>query len=279
MYIISNVPLFLYSLDTVRSRDRGIPLYNDAREAFGLPRKSTWAEISSDPDVQKRLEDTYATIDRVEALMGGLAEDHVNGGNYGELFYKSFSEQWINIRDSDRFWYENQDAGFSNEEIAKIQTTTLLDILIRNTPKSSSYPQNLWYVQPATLKSPVGNTTYEDSILLADGFKIQWKIDGSDITFLITISSTNSWFGLGFNPNSDAMSGTDMMIFRSFEKTVTGRNYKGVGRAIKPMELPDDDQILTILTTKIADGMTQVEVKRPIEAKNRKTIDGNIESM
>ncbi|CAI2162308.1 12048_t:CDS:10 [Funneliformis geosporum] len=131
------------SLDTVRSRDRGIPLYNDAREAFGLTRKSSWAEISSDLDVQKRLEDTYGTVDRVEALMGGLAEDHINGGNYGELFYKSFSEQWKLIRDSDRFWYENQDAGFSQEDIAKIKTTTLLDILIRNSPKSSLYPQNL----------------------------------------------------------------------------------------------------------------------------------------
>ncbi|CAI2175626.1 490_t:CDS:10 [Funneliformis geosporum] len=91
--------------------DRGIPLYNDARAAFGLPKKTSWADISSDPDVQKRLEDTYGTVDRVEALMGGLAEDHINGGNYGELFYKSFSEQWLNIRDSDRFWYENKDAG------------------------------------------------------------------------------------------------------------------------------------------------------------------------
>ncbi|CAI2178890.1 18227_t:CDS:10 [Funneliformis geosporum] len=267
------------------ARDRGIPLYNDARAAFGLPKKTSWADISSDPDVQKRLEDTYGTVDRVEALMGGLAEDHINGGNYGELFYKSFSEQWLNIRDSDRFWYENKDAGFSQEDIAKIKTTTLLDILIRNTPKSSLYPQNLWFVQPPTsLKIPEDNADYKDALPLADGFIIQWKIDGSDITFLITMSSTNSWFGIGFNPEGDAMSGTDMMIFQNQKKensneiTVIGKNYKGIGLAIKPKELPEDDQILSLLgATRVVDGMTQVEVKRPLIAKNRKSIDGTIQ--
>jgi len=41
------------ALDIVRSRDHGIPSYNDAREAFGLPRKMSFADISSDPEVHK----------------------------------------------------------------------------------------------------------------------------------------------------------------------------------------------------------------------------------
>ncbi|CAG8440194.1 7816_t:CDS:10 [Funneliformis mosseae] len=266
----------------VASRDRGIPLYNDAREAFGLTRKSSWAEISSDPDVQKRLEDTYGTVDRVEALMGGLAEDHINGGNYGELFHKSFSEQWKVMRDSDRFWYENEDAGFSKEDIAKIQNTTLLDILIRNSPKSSLYPQNLWSVQPPnSLKMNEDNSTYKDSTTLSDGYMLKWKIEGSDITFLITLGSTNSWFGIGFNPRDNAMLGTDMMIFQNQKKegsneiTVTGKYYIGLGIGIKPQELPDN---LTLLgATKVGNGMTQVEVKRPLNAENRKSIDGTIQ--
>ncbi|CAG8586024.1 12445_t:CDS:10 [Funneliformis caledonium] len=276
--------LDIASCDIVRSRDHGIPLYNDARVAFGLPKKTSWADISSDPDVQKRLEDTYGSVDRIEALMGGLAEDHINGGNLGELFYKSFSEQWIKIRDSDRFWFENKDAGFSKEDIAKIQNTTLLTILMRNSPKSSLYPQNLWSVQPtSSLKMPEDSKTYNDTITLSDGFILKWKIDGSDITFLITLGSTNSWFGIGFNPGGDAMSGTDMMIFQNQEKegsneiTVTGKNYKGIGIGIKPQELPND-QIITILgETKVANGMTQVEVKRPLNAKNRKSIDDTIQ--
>ncbi|GBC07612.1 hypothetical protein RclHR1_07570008 [Rhizophagus clarus] len=268
------------SIDTVRSRDHGIPSYNDARQAFGLARKNSFEEISSDPDVQKRLQDTYTTVDRIEALMGGLAEDHVNGGNFGELFYKSFSDQWIKIRASDRFWYENADAGFSQEEISEIQTTTLLDIIKRNTP-DSYYPQNLWFVQPpASSQLPEKtNNGYNSPLSLSNDYNIQWKMDSTNITFLITMSSTNSWFGLGFNPNGNGMTDTDMMIFwnQPQDNSVTGKNYKGIGLGIVPMQLPDDDQIITILSQNVEGGTSTLEVTRPINNKNRKSIDGDIE--
>ncbi|CAG8540148.1 15379_t:CDS:10 [Funneliformis mosseae] len=280
------IPIYvdIAALDLVRGRDHGIPSYNDARVAFGLSKKLTWAEISSDPEVQKKLEETYGTIDRVEAFMGGLAEDHVNGGNYGELFSKSFVESWSKIRDSDRFWYENKDAGFSKDELSIIQKTTLLQIFERNTPQYVTYPQNLWFVQPPISKTKPDNKEFKGSDTLADGFNLQWTVEGSDITFLITMNSENSWFGIGFNPNTEAaMLDTDMMIFYNQDvnnkPSVVGRNYKGIGRAIKPKELPDNDQILTILDskTKVENGITQVLVKRPLNAKNRKSIDGSIE--
>ncbi|GBC07611.1 hypothetical protein RclHR1_07570007 [Rhizophagus clarus] len=266
------------SLDNIRGRDHGILLYNDARQAFGLARKNSFAEISSDPDVQKRLQDTYTTVDRIEALIGGLAEDHVNGGNFGELFYKSFSEQWIKIRATDRFWYENADAGFSQDDIIKIQTTTLLDIIKRNTP-DSYYPQNLWFVQPFTSTAAVDGAEngYNSPLSLSDDYNIQWKMDSTNITFRITMSSTNAWFALGFNPNGNGMTDTDMMIFWNQDNSVVGKNYKGIGLGIVPMQLPDDDQIITIFNQKVQDGTTTLEVTRPINNKNRKSLDGDIE--
>ncbi|RIA89934.1 heme peroxidase [Glomus cerebriforme] len=269
------------ALDIVRSRDHGIPLYNDAREAFGLPRKTSWAQMSSDPDVQQKLQNTYASVDQVEALMGGLAEDHINGGNYGELISASFVETWTRIRDTDRFWYENKEvSGFSDDDLSKIHTTRLLDIIKRNTPPDSVYPDNLWFVQPPAI--PVSlNNEYGYSVLLADGFSMQWKIDGTDVVFLITVSSINSWFGIGFNPDGAAMKNTDMMIFwnsNDANNGVVGENFKGVDRAVKPRELPPDDQIIKITDgTNVANGITTVEVRRPLSAKNRKTLVGQIE--
>jgi hypothetical protein len=214
--------------------------------------------------------------------MGGLAEDHVNGGNYGELFYKSFSEQWLRIRSTDRFWYENLDAGFSKEEIAKIQTTTLLDIIKRNTPGTSVFPQNLWFVQPPTSsQSPDAKSAngFNSPLSISDDYNIQWKIDSANITFLIRMSSTNAWFALGFNPNGNGMTDTDMMIFMTDkDNIVTGKNYKGIGIGIVPKLLDDNDQILTISNQKVEDGVTSLEVTRPINDKNRKSIDGSIQS-
>ncbi len=209
--------------------------------------------------------------------MGGLAEDHVNGGNYGELFYKSFSDQWIKIRSSDRFWYENSDAGFSKDDIAKIQSTTLLDILKRNTP-NSYYPQNLWFVQPPASSSPEDTKNgYNSPLSLSNDYNIQWKIDSTNITFLITMGSTNAWFGLGFNPNGNSMTDTDMMIFQNQDNSVIGKNYKGQGLGIVPKQL-DNDQIITIYNQKVENGVTSLEVTRPINDKNRKSLDGTIES-
>ena len=86
----------------IRSRDRLIPLYNDAREAMGLKRAVKWSDITSDIEIAQRLIDTYGDIDRVEAFIGGLAEDHVKGSDFGELFYKSFYDQ---VRETARKLY------------------------------------------------------------------------------------------------------------------------------------------------------------------------------
>ncbi|GBC41947.2 heme peroxidase [Rhizophagus irregularis DAOM 181602=DAOM 197198] len=269
------------ALDIIRARDHGIPSYNDARAAFGLSRKASWEEITSDAEVQQKLKSTYTSVDQIEPLMGALAEDHINGGNYGELISASFNATWTKIRDSDRFWYENKgESGFSSDDISKIQTTRLVDIIRRNTPKSSIFPNNLWFVQPAALSTSSSNSNYGYGVSLADGFDMQWKIEGSDVIFLITVSSINSWFGIGFNPNGAAMKDTDMMIFWNNEDSsgVVGMNYKGVDRAVKPRQLPPDDQIITLLSgTSVASGLTTVEVRRPLNAKNRKSLNNQIE--
>ncbi|CAH1770913.1 7182_t:CDS:2, partial [Entrophospora sp. SA101] len=37
----------LVAFDALRARDRGIALYNDVRQAYGLKKKDTWADITS----------------------------------------------------------------------------------------------------------------------------------------------------------------------------------------------------------------------------------------
>jgi sensor histidine kinase regulating citrate/malate metabolism len=104
-------------------------------------------------------------------------------------------------------------------------------------------------------------------------------MDSTTITFLITMSSTNSWFGIGFNPNGNGMTDTDMMIFWNENNSVTGKNFKGIGLGIVPKQLDNNDQIITISNQKVEGGLTSLEVTRPINNKNRKSLDGDIESM
>lgn len=81
------------SIDHLRVRDRGIPLYNDVRDAYGLPRVEKFSDITNNTVAQARLQGTYSTVDSVEALVGALAEDHLVGSNFGPLILASMKEQ------------------------------------------------------------------------------------------------------------------------------------------------------------------------------------------
>jgi hypothetical protein len=81
------------SMDHLRVRDRGIPLYNDVRDTYGLPRAKTFSDITSNTAIQTRLQELYSTVDNIEALAGALAEDHSVGSNLGPLIHQSMREQ------------------------------------------------------------------------------------------------------------------------------------------------------------------------------------------
>ena len=82
-------------------------------------------EITSNKDLANKLKEVYNDIDNVDLYVGGLAEDHIEGGSLGELFSTIIAKQFESIRDGDRFWYENVENGlFTKQEIAELKSTT-----------------------------------------------------------------------------------------------------------------------------------------------------------
>ena len=65
----------LAAVDIERGRDVGLPDYNQAREDFGLARVTSFAEITTDVTVQAALAAVYGTVDNIDVIVGGLAED------------------------------------------------------------------------------------------------------------------------------------------------------------------------------------------------------------
>lgn len=91
-----------------RGRDFGIPNYNKCRTAVGLPRIRV-RDISSNPETRARLIAAFGDdwADNVDAWVGGVCEDHHNGGLVGPLFHRILKDQFERTRDGDRFWCEN----------------------------------------------------------------------------------------------------------------------------------------------------------------------------
>ena len=134
----------LASLNIQRGRDHGLKSYNDTREWLGMGRAATFADISSDPEVQERLAEAYETVDQVDLWVGGLAEDKVKGGMVGPVFYHILRDQFIRLRDGDRFWYEKE---FRGKELRQIKRTTLAKIIKRNTGVGKELQSNVFLVK------------------------------------------------------------------------------------------------------------------------------------
>ena len=140
-YMIDDVRNFLFgepgsdgfdlaALNIQRGRDHGLPSYNAARAAFGLPRVRRFSDINSDPEIQARLAEAYGSVDQMDMWIGGLAEEPLQQAHVGELFSAVLVEQFAALRDGDRFWYTRT---LSRQDQAEVERTRLSAIIRRNT--------------------------------------------------------------------------------------------------------------------------------------------------
>ncbi|XP_011920592.1 PREDICTED: dual oxidase 2 isoform X2 [Cercocebus atys] len=114
-----------------RGRDMGLPSYSQALLAFGLDIPRNWSDLNPnvDPQVLKATAALYnQDLSQLELLPGGLLESH---GDPGPLFSAIVLDQFVRLRDGDRYWFENTRNGlFSKKEIEEIRNTTLRDVLV-----------------------------------------------------------------------------------------------------------------------------------------------------
>ncbi|MEM7304803.1 MAG: peroxidase family protein [Pseudomonadota bacterium] len=136
----------LASLNIQRGRDHGLMSYNDTLIKLGMDPATSYADISSDPAVQEKLENAYGAnnVHLVDLWVGGLAEDKVKGAMVGPVFYHILRDQFIRLRDGDRFWYEKD---FSGSELRSIERTTLAKIIKRNTGVGKELQRNVFLVK------------------------------------------------------------------------------------------------------------------------------------
>lgn len=145
--------LDLASLNIQRGRDHGLADYNTTRAAVKLPRVTSFAQITSDKELQQKLKTLYGTVDDIDLWVAGLAEDHVRGSSVGPTFQAIIVDQFQRLRTGDRFWYQNQ---FLGNELAQLQRTSLSDIVKRNT-SLTSIQQNAFF-----FKAEISGTVNED---------------------------------------------------------------------------------------------------------------------
>ncbi len=135
----------LVSLNIQRGRDHGLPDYNSVRRQLGLTPKTSFATISSDLRIQRRLEEAYGDVERIDPWVGGLAEDHLTGALVGELIHTVLVEQFERLRDGDRCWYAEV---FDPLTVSQLERIRLSDIIRMNTMIESEIPDDVFHAPP-----------------------------------------------------------------------------------------------------------------------------------
>ncbi|KFQ77857.1 Dual oxidase 2, partial [Phaethon lepturus] len=110
-----------------RGRDLGLPTYNQVRERFGLEPCRNWSDLAPhlEQQVLEKVAALYANNTAgLEMLPGGMLEAD------SSLFSAIILDQFVRLRDGDRFWFENTKNGlFTAEEAREIRETTFHDVL------------------------------------------------------------------------------------------------------------------------------------------------------
>ncbi|MEM7228468.1 MAG: peroxidase family protein [Planctomycetota bacterium] len=131
----------LPSLNIQRGRDHGLPSYNNVRMFVGRPPAMTFSQISPDPAVQSRLAAAYAHAGEVDAWVGMLCEPHRPNAFVGETLYRVLRDQFIRLRDGDRFWYESY---LPPPLIDEVNALTLAEIIRLNTDIGSEIQDDVF---------------------------------------------------------------------------------------------------------------------------------------
>ncbi|XP_063170259.1 dual oxidase 2 [Candoia aspera] len=109
-----------------RGRDLGLSTYNKAREFFQLQPAKEWKDINQkNQTILELTANLYGgSPDHLELLLGAMLEEDE------ALFRAIIEDQFVRLRDGDRFWFENTKNGlFTSEEVKAIKKTTFHDVL------------------------------------------------------------------------------------------------------------------------------------------------------
>jgi peroxidase len=126
----------LAATNIVRQHDLGTGTLNETRAALGLKAYTSFGQITDDQQTVAALKTAFGTVDKIDLWTGGLAEKSAKGALLGETFGKIVAQQFTDLRDGDRLWFEN---ALPKDVVKDIQKTTLADIIMRDTDTTKAF--------------------------------------------------------------------------------------------------------------------------------------------
>ena len=134
----------LASLNIQRGRDHGIPGFNEARRGLGLRPLRFMSDLTDSPEDVENLQSVYDHPDQLDLWVGALCEKDLPGSMVGETYQRILADQFVRLRDGDRFYYES---ALAPQIVEMINEQTLSRIIKRNTGIGSELPGDVFVIQ------------------------------------------------------------------------------------------------------------------------------------
>ncbi|KAI8481248.1 cuticle development [Branchiostoma belcheri] len=128
----------LVAMDIQRGRDHGLPDYNTACREYGIPPLRNWTDIKVvnpklTDEMLSDLSTLYGSVDRLDVWVGGMLAG-AGAGAPGQLYRTIIKQQFLRLRDADRFWFENSQTRRVSHERRAALTLPFNDLLITHSP-------------------------------------------------------------------------------------------------------------------------------------------------
>ena len=129
--------LDLAAIDIVRTRERGVPRYNEFRRLFHLEPVETFEELTGDPELAQEISRVYGgDIERVDLMVGLYAEPKPKGFGFADTTFRVFVLMASRRLEADRFFTDDyRPEVYTQAGIDWVESNSMRSVLLRHCPE------------------------------------------------------------------------------------------------------------------------------------------------
>lgn len=125
----------LGAIDILRTRERGVPRYNEFRRLFRLKPASSFEALTANPACAEELRQIYGDVERVDLMVGLYAEPKPPGFGFSDTAFRVFILMASRRLESDRFFTTDfRPEVYTPGGMEWIKNNTMRTVLLRHFP-------------------------------------------------------------------------------------------------------------------------------------------------
>jgi hypothetical protein len=126
----------LAATDIMRTRERGVPRYNEFRRLFHLNPVESFEQMTDNPEWAEELKSIYGDVERVDHMIGMYAEPKPKGFGFSDTAFRVFVLMASRRLEADRFFTDDyRPEVYTQAGIDWVENNSFRTVLLRHFPE------------------------------------------------------------------------------------------------------------------------------------------------